>query len=111
MKKRVTNLGSMLDVGLPVDEQVDDLVPSLEASQRQRSVPVRLDLGIDVAAHVQQKLDGRRVPIHGRQHERRNAEFAPRPVADKTVRYFATARNRQRRDDPFHTYRELISAA
>ena len=31
----------------------------LKAGEGERRVPVRLDLGVDVAAHVQQQLDGR----------------------------------------------------
>ena len=70
----------MLDVGLPVDEQTDDLVAALEARQRQRRVAIGLDLRVDVTAHVEQQLHGRRVSVHGGQHQRRDAKLAARPV-------------------------------
>lgn len=45
----------MLHIGPPVDQQLYHLVAALEAGQRQRRVTVGLDLGVDVAAHLQQQ--------------------------------------------------------
>lgn len=48
---------------------------TLEASEREGSVPIGLDLRVDVRAAVEQQTHGRRVPVHGGQHQRRYAEF------------------------------------
>ena len=67
----------MLHVGLTVEQQGHDLVSALEAGEGEGGVAVGLDLGVDVGAHVEQQLDGGRVPVHGGEHQRRDAELGP----------------------------------
>jgi len=50
-------------------------VAALETGQRQGRVPVSLDLSVDVTTHVKQELHRSGVTVHGRQHERGDAEF------------------------------------
>ena len=42
------NLSTMLDVGLAIEQETDDLSPSLEAREGESCVSVGLDLGVDV---------------------------------------------------------------
>lgn len=50
----------------------------MEAGEGESRVAVGLDLGVDVGAAVQQQLDGRRVAVHRRQHQRRDAQLRAR---------------------------------
>lgn len=49
---------------------------TLETGKRERGVAIGLDLGVDVAALVEQELDGGRVAVHRGQHQRRDAQLA-----------------------------------
>lgn len=55
------------------------VIHTLETCERERRVAVGFDLGVDVGAAVQQQPHGRRVPVHGGQHQWRDAELRPRP--------------------------------
>lgn len=57
-------------------------MPALEAGQGQSSVAVRLNLGVDVASHVEQELHCGRVPVHRGEHQRGDAELAASPGVD-----------------------------
>uniref|UniRef100_A0A182IZA9 Uncharacterized protein n=1 Tax=Anopheles atroparvus TaxID=41427 RepID=A0A182IZA9_ANOAO len=81
-QRRQARLCPVLDIGLAVEQQTDDLVPPLEAGQCQRRVSIRLDLRVNVGAHVEQQLHGSHVPIHGGQHERRDAQLTARARVD-----------------------------
>lgn len=74
-----TDLGAMFYVGLPVQQQADNLCSSLEAGQGQCCVAIGLYLSIDVWSHVKQQLHRRHMAVHGRQHKRRNAQFTASP--------------------------------
>ena len=50
-------------------------MPALEAGQGERGVAVCLDLGVDVGSHIEEELDGRRVAVHRRQHQRRDTKL------------------------------------
>lgn len=75
----ITDLGTVFHVGLPVQKQADNLCSALEASQGQCCVTIGLNLCIDIRPHVQQQLHCRHMAIHGRQHERRNAQLTASP--------------------------------
>lgn len=47
----------------------------LEAGERQRRVPVRLDLRVDVRSSLQEHTSGVPMPVHRRQHQRRDAQL------------------------------------
>lgn len=81
----------MLNVGLAINKQTDDLVAALEAGQGQGRVAVRLNLGIDVTALVQEKLHGCRVPIHGREHQRWDAQLTASPVSRRNIALYNLA--------------------
>ena len=60
-----THLCSVLDVGLAVDEQTHNFVAALEACEREGRIAIRLNLRVDVAAHVKERSDRLRVTVHG----------------------------------------------
>lgn len=60
---------------------------TLEAGERKGSVAIGLDLSVDVGAAVQQQPHGRRVPVHGRQHEGGYAQFGTGAGVDFSLKY------------------------
>ena len=58
MDKPSSDDATLLSVGCPSPSELPKST-DLKAGEGERRVPVRLDLGVDVAAHVQQQLDGR----------------------------------------------------
>ena len=54
----------------------------LETGECQCRVPVGLDLSIDVAAHLQERLDSGDVAVHSSQHQGRNAQLGARTRVD-----------------------------
>ncbi len=81
-------------------------MPHLKAGEGESRVPIGLNLGVDVAAHIQQEFDGGRVAVHGGQHKRRDAQLGPGPRVDlgpvgqqqlDDVGVAAARRQRQRR--------------
>lgn len=66
----------MFHISLPIKQQTDNFMPTLETSKRESGVAIGLDLGVDVAALVKQELDGGCVAVHCGQHQRRDAQLA-----------------------------------
>ncbi len=81
-QRRQPGLGPMFHIGLAIQQQRYDLMSALKTGQSQGRISIGLNLGIDVRTHVQQQLDRGRVTIHGRQHQRRNAQLGTRPGVD-----------------------------
>lgn len=79
----------MLYIGLAIQQQTDNLSPSLETGQSQSCVAVGLNLGVDVRAHIQQQLHCWYMAIHGCQHQRRDSQLTASPErrVEKNIKF------------------------